>query len=163
MAFNSISDLKTNIQKGGGLAVQNRFRVQIGGVDWSVECESATLPGRQIMSLDYQINRQPIKVATGYMNEDVTLTFLVTNDFRVVKYFKDWIGQTIEQESYRLKYLDTYRKDVVIEQLDKNNVSIGKVQLRNAWPVTLNALNLDNTAENSPQKLVVTLTYEDWY
>lgn len=159
---NSISNLKSNIEAGRGLAVQNRFRVTIGGVDRTIECESVNMPGRQVLSLDYQINRQSIKVPSGYMNEDVTLTFLVKNDFAIVEYFRKWVNEVVDQDTYRLKYLDGYRKDVKIEHLDKNNQSIGRVLLRRAWPVTVNSLNLDNTAENSPQKLVVTLTYEDW-
>lgn len=162
MANDSITDLKNNINAGRGLAVQNRFRITIDGEDRSLDCESASMPGRQVMSLDYQANRQSIKVPTTYLNEDVTLTFLVKNDFEIVDYFRQWVDSVINRPSYRLNFVESYRKEIQIEQLDKSGNRVDLVKLINAWPVTVNALNLDNTAEHSPQKLVVTLTYDEW-
>ena len=48
--------------------------------DISILCESVNLPGRQITTIDYQAERQSIKVPYSAMNEDVTMSFILTND-----------------------------------------------------------------------------------
>lgn len=171
----SISELKTRISQGGGLALQNRFMISIAGSDFTLECESAVFPGRQVLSLDYQTYKQPVKVPYGYINEDVSLTFLVYNNYSIVRYFDAWFKSTINQNRYRLKYPGSYKRDVQIFQLSKGdkvkyenaNVIpedqiISQVTLQNAWCTTFNPLQLDNTAENSIQKFNVVLAYEDW-
>ena len=130
--------------------------------DVALLCESCNLPGRQILSLDYQSVRQAQKLPIGYLNDDVTFTFNVTNDYFIKKMFDKWVSAVLDIEGYRIRYQNEYATDIIIQQLDKNNVPIYGVKLRNAYPITVNSMNLDNTAENSPQKLTVTVTFEDF-
>lgn len=130
--------------------------------DIALLCESCNLPGRQILSLDYQSVRQAQKLPIGYLNDDVTFTFHVTNDYFIKKMFDKWVSAVLDIEGYRVRYQNEYATDIIIQQLDKNNVPIYGVKLRNAYPITVNSMNLDNTAENSPQKLTVTMTFEDF-
>jgi hypothetical protein len=67
--------------------------------DITILCESCTLPGRQIMTLDYQTFRQPEKLPYGYINEDVTFSFLLTNDYYVKKLFACGAGMVCTRVS----------------------------------------------------------------
>jgi hypothetical protein len=42
--------------------------------DIAILCESCTLPGRQILTADYQSIKQSVKIPYGFINEDVTFT-----------------------------------------------------------------------------------------
>jgi Leu/Phe-tRNA-protein transferase len=172
MAFDSINDLKAYIQSGNGLAMTNRFQVTLSappGIsfgndmrEFTVLCESAIIPGKQITTSDYQLLRQPIKMVTSYMNEDVIFSFLLTNNYSIKKAFDAWIEQMISVEKYRAKYKNQYTTSIQIYQLDKNNNPTYGVRLNEAFPITMNAVTLDNTAENAIQKLFVTLAYTDY-
>lgn len=130
--------------------------------DMTILCESCSLPGRQIATLDYQSVRQSMKIPYGYFNEDVTFTFLLTNDYYIKKIFDRWTSAVIDFEQYRARYLEEYTTDVVVQQLNKENLPIYGVRLKRAYPITVNSIMLDNTAENAVQKLTVTMTFEDF-
>ena len=131
--------------------------------DIAILCESCTLPGRQILTADYQSIKQSIKIPYGFINEDVTFTFLLTNDYYIKKIFDRWSDQIIGYNNYRANYLVNYVTDVTIVQLNKKNLPIYKVVLHNAYPVTFNPITLDNNAENTAQKFSVTMTYENFF
>ena len=130
--------------------------------DIAMLCESCSFPGRQIQTMDYSAYRQPVKIPTGYINEDVTMTFHVTNDYYIRKVFDKWHDMVINQDSYLLNYLNEYSADIIIQQLDHQNTPIYAVKLKNAYPVGINSITLDNNSENTVQKLVVQFSYEDF-
>ena len=103
--------------------------------DITILCESCSLPGRQIMTLDYQAEKHAVKRPYSFFNDEVNFTFLMTND----------------------------AVDVTISQLNKKNLPIYTVVLDNAYPITFNSIVLDNTAENSVQKFSVTMAYENFF
>jgi hypothetical protein len=169
----TIEEFKSSITRRGGVAHENRFAVYMtpprsvtSGSDLkdvTILCESCSLPGRQILTADYQSVKQAVKIPYGFLNEDVTFTFLLTNDYYIKDLFDKWSDSIIGYSNYRVAYLEDYTTDVTIVQLDKDNDPIYKVILHNAYPVTFNPITLDNNAENTVQKFTVTLTYENFY
>ena len=142
---------------GGGLS--------LGGFindprDVSLLCESCTLPGRTVSTIDYQNVKQAVKIPYSFINEDVTFTFILTGDYYMRKMFDNWMNLVFDAENYQLRYKDTYTTDVRIAQLNKNNIPVYTVQLHNAYPTGINAITLDNTAESTIQKVTVNMTYE---
>lgn len=215
----SIDDFKSQLAKRNGLAMANRYRAVItlpqsisgkfpGTESLDLLCDATGLPGRQIMTIDYQAHKQVIKVPYGFMNEDVTFTFLLTGDYHAKKVFDAWSEAIINFSDYRAKYLVDHVSTIQIYQtsnnasmsspssditkqvsgagatpisgngLDNQGVSVlpafavsGEtitepkiygVRLINAYPVTISGVNLDNTAENTIQKLSVIMTYENF-
>ncbi len=130
--------------------------------DLTLLCESCVLPGRQITTQDYQSVRNTHKLPYGYLNSDVTFTFLLTNDYYVKKIFDKWSAAVIDFDKYRARYQNEYTTDVVIQQLNKDNLPIYGVRLKKAYPIAIGDITLDNTIENSIQKLTVTMTFEDF-
>jgi len=114
------------------------------------------------MTLDYQSVRHAHKLPNGYINDDVSMVFHLTEDYFVKRMFDKWTASIMDFERYRLRYQNEFTTDVVIHQLDKNNLPIYGVRLRRAYPTTVSAVGLDNTAESQGQKLNITLTFEDF-
>lgn len=130
--------------------------------DMAILCKSCSLPGRQITTLDYQSNKQIVKVPYSFINEDVTFTFHLTNDYYAKKVFDSWLAAVMDFDTYKVKYHDQFTTDVIIQQLDQNDIPIYSVVLEDAYPVTVNAINLDNSSENSTQEVQVTMTYSNF-
>lgn len=130
--------------------------------DISILCESVQLPGRQITTIDYTAERQAIKVPYGVINEDVTMSFILTNDMFMKKLFDAWLTGIIDIDRYRVGYKKDFTTDIIIQQLNQQNIPVYGVRLENAFPITVNAVNLDSNAENTVQKLSVTLSYENY-
>jgi hypothetical protein len=130
--------------------------------DVALLCESCSLPGRQIQTIEHADFRQSTKRPNGYFNEDVTFVFHLTNDYYMKKMFDKWSGMIIDQESYKLNYKANYVSDIIIQQLDQNNTPIYGVKLRNAFPTTLQTVELNNSATDTTQKLSITMAYDDY-
>jgi len=158
--------LNLDLQRAAASLLSGTF--SLGGLvndprDISILCESCSIPGRQIQTsekphLDF---RQTIKYPTGYFNEDVTFSFLLTGDYYMRKIFDKWQGSIINNESYLLNYRNEYVTDVVIQQYNEQNVPIYGVRLKNAFPTTVQNIEL-NQGSGEVQKLSVTMTYEDF-
>lgn len=186
----TIDNLKSTIAKRGGLAKTNRFQVIFtppqgsllgfkgligsvlsgGGIksaindprDISLLCESAILPGRQISTVDYSAEKQAVKIPYTFLNEDVTCSFLLTNDYYMKTLFDDWLEQVFDSNSYRAKFKSDFTSDIVIQQLNENNIPVYGIKLENAFPTTVAGIALDNNTENSVQKLTVTFSYDNY-
>jgi len=184
-----IDDFKSTIGKRTGLAKPNRFAVFfslpiininpmsiltniISGNrnpmqlindprDATFLCESCTMPGKQINTTDYITNLRAVKKPYGYINEDVTFTYILTGDYFMKNIFTQWQEQ-IYNTNQTLNYKKDYTSTVNIQQLNDKNVPIYTVQLRNAYPTTVNAIELNSGAENTAARITVTMAYDDW-
>lgn len=130
--------------------------------DVSILCDQVTMPGRQIATTDLQNYMLPIKMPYGYMNDDVTMSFHITNDHFIKKYFDHWTDQIVNRRSMLLNYRSSYTTDIIIQQLDQRDIPVYTCTLRKAYPITVSAYDLSNASENTTQKLSVTFAYEDW-
>jgi len=132
--------------------------------DIAVLCESCSLPGRQITTIDYpeQGFRQSVKYTNGYINEDVSFTFHLTGDYYVKKMFDAWSNVCLDPDTYTVPYDEEYKSDVIIQQLNEQNLPIYGIKLRNAFPIQVAGIELNNNSTDTTQKLNVTLAYDDF-
>ena len=189
----SIDKFKSLLSQKGGLARSNLFRVvlpPLAGVssqEMDVLCTNVNLPGRQIMTQERLIGIKGQKMPTGFVQDDVSMTFIVLNDYGVKKYFEAWQQLTVNQDTYEISYLSTYAKDIRIDQLKKGytfelagidkllsnltglNVDVDltvesfaySCVLYDAFPTSLNAIELTNDLDGYVQ-LNVQLSYRNW-
>ena len=184
-----IDKFKSVISKRGGLAPANRFAVYMAlplisfdpqnliakvfnqGTqspfindprDISILCDSVTLPGRQISTTEVQTNLLAIKTPYNYINDDVQMSFHITNDHFMKKYFENWFNRIFDRSKMTMKYRSQYVTDIIIQQLDQRDVPVYTVTLKNAYPTTMTSYELTNSGENQTQKLQITFAYEDW-
>jgi len=122
-------------------------------------CSSAAIPGVQIGTLDYQAEKQTVKVANTFIHEEVTLKFILTNDYYMKKLFDNWLNQVIDPESHTVGYKDDYSCDVVIQQLNPRGNVVYGVKLIKAFPTTVTAIEFDSGSDAFGE-LNVTMSYD---
>tara|TARA_Y100001954_G_C15650476_1_gene522412 strand:- start:143 stop:739 length:597 start_codon:yes stop_codon:yes gene_type:complete len=193
----SVDDLKSAVRSGP--ARTNMFQVimptlpgLVGNTrELNLLCRDIQLPGRQVLSNERIIGMKQVKVAYGYAADDVSMTFLVTNDYGVKEYFEHWQELAANTLTKELNYPTTYCHDVTIHQLKhgtafdipgifdqsfsfgpfninldadliSNEQKIYSVKLVDAFCTTLNAIQLNNDP-NGLTELNVQLSYKDWF
>jgi hypothetical protein len=187
----NVDNFKSLVSKRGGLAPANRFAVYMplplisfdpqeliakafnkgnaGGNnffndprDVSILCDSVTMPGRQIATNDVVNNMLAVKMPYNYINDDVTMSFHITNDHYMKKFFDNWMDKIIDRRTMTMKYRSSYATDIIIQQLDQRDVPVYTCTLKNAYPITMASYELNNSSENQFQKITMTFAYEDW-
>lgn len=192
----SVDQMRSFISAKGGFAQPSLWKVDLprlpgvaSSYDLNLLCRDVQLPGRQILTQERTIGMKPKKVAYAYGNDDVSMTFLVMNDYGIKEYFETWQSQIIDFDTQALNYKDEYTYDITISQLRKKrrpgatlnfNINLNasrpddifdfdikftetiyKCKLKNAFPTTLNALQLNNE-QNGLLELNVQMSYDDW-
>lgn len=128
--------------------------------DISLLCDSVTIPGKQISTLDVQTVKQLVKVPYGYLTDDVSLSFLLTNDYHMKTMFDAWINNIVDNDKYCVAYKEDIVTDVIIQQLDEQNTPIYGVKLEGAFPVTMSEIPLSNESVNTISRLNVSFAYD---
>ena len=170
----SIEDFKSQISARGGLAKTSLFRViipnaqkpQPGAIDASESfmflCESASLPGRNIETVDAVYQNNSIKVPHSFSVEAVSMTFLVTNDFFIKKVLDDWQNLSVDRVNYRINFKSAYTRDISIQELDMTGRVVYAVSLRNAYPISVSPIDV-SADRDEVMRLTASFTYEDYY
>lgn len=170
MSTSSINDFKEAIVNNKGLARSNRFKVEItdvpgwsgsttGKSDLTILCDSVTMPGKNIETIEYSLYRNRYKVPTGYANEDVTITFNLTQNYLAKDALDSWINSIINVDSYLLSFDSVYKKDISIFQLDLLDKTVYKVKLKEAYPYQVESIDLSNQNEDSISTISAQFTY----
>ena len=168
--MSSIDNLKAAISSGRGLARNNRFSVYIGrretvaftDENGIILVESVTLPGRTIATTDVATNKQSVKAAYTFIDDAVSITFLLTNNYIIKRFFDQWMSEVFDAKNYTVGYKAEYAASIVISQLDTNNTPIYTVELENAYPIVQSSYDLSNATENDITRLTVTFSYDKY-
>lgn len=128
--------------------------------DLSLLCESAQLPAKSITTQEYYTDMKAIKKPYAYINETVSLTFLITKDYYPYKYFQSWMDMILPNRN-SVAYKAEYTTDMTIQQVDDVDVvPLHSVKLRNAYPVAISAVELSNTSESTVSRVTVEFAYD---
>ena len=182
----SISEIKSSITFGGGLARTNKFLVSLpslgsGGIvgflgsrNMNILCRTAQIPGKQVTTHEKRIGMKFEKVAYGYAVEDVTLTFMETALMPIRRYFDEWREIILNEDAQTAAYKTEYQKRVVISQLAMPlpfgaltnipidvNASTYSVELVNAFPTTITSVDYNNEADGFVET-TVSMSYTNW-
>ena len=168
----NIDTLKGLVTRRSGLARSNRFEILVVPPreafddlqevrDLNILCDSCSLPGRQMQTFETNYTRQQVKVAQSFINEDVSFTFNLTNDMFIKRMFDKWTNMIIDRNTFKKNYDSAYKRDVGIFQNNVKNQRVYGVKLINAFPVSVQAVELNST-EGEIQKMTVEFTYEDF-
>ena len=141
----------------GGFSIQNLIN---DPRDISILCSKATLPGRTISTFDADMHVQQNKYPQTFIDEEVSMTFRLTNDYYIKNMFETWMSGIFDTESYRVGFKNDYSVDVVIQQLNQKNIPVYGVRMEKCFPTNLSSVELDNTADNTMQEVTVTWAYD---
>ena len=152
------SKLISNIISGDGVHLGDFIQ---DPRDMFLLCQSCTLSGKLISTVEsghnHHLSKKPYSAAT----DEVTMSFLLTNDYYVKKYFDMWQEMIIDtsHDHYKAMYKKDYVSDVTIQQLSTGNDIVPgySIQLLNAYPIQVSAIELNNGSDGL---LEVTVTWE---
>ena len=129
--------------------------------DISILCEQVTLPSRSLSTIDYVSDRQSNKFPYTSIDGDVTMHFIVTNDYYAKTMMENWISSVIDTDGYQLGYKNDYSTDVVIQQLDQDDIPVFGVKLEKAYPIDVSAIALSAQDEEFV-RLTVVFAYDKY-
>ena len=167
----SISDFQSSFKKD--IARPNKFLVDIPipltlipyigtSRNLSMRCEAATLPGRTFATAEQKIGSNPVEkfpYETTYT--DVDLTFIVDDDMSQKTFFDAWMNYVNPTFNYNFRYKSDYASIVTITQYDVQNKPSYSVSLYDAFPISMNQMDLD-WSNDGYHKLTVTMAYTYW-
>ena len=128
--------------------------------DISLLCQSISIPGRNLSTLDYQAGKGSRKQPYSFTDTEVSMSFILTSDFYIKNMFDTWLENIFDTENYYVGYKKDYATDVTIQQLNKKNIPVYGVRLVNAYPTTVTDIALDNATPDSVQKMTATFSYD---
>jgi hypothetical protein len=130
--------------------------------DVGILCESVTMPGSTLNTFDYGLVGHSKKMVSGFSNTEFSIGFIVTNDFFIPKMFKGWEQSIVNRTTNRLKYKDSYTKDIRIICFDDNNIPNYGLKIVKAFPIQQSEMTFDENEMNTYQKYNVTFAYESF-
>jgi len=128
--------------------------------DISFLCQSVSLPGRNISTLDYMSDKGSRKQPYTFVDSEVTMSFLLTSDYYIKTMFDTWLENIFDTENYYVGYKKDYSTDITIQQLNKENIPVYGVRLVNAFPTSVTDITLDNSSADTAQKMSATFSFD---
>jgi hypothetical protein len=130
--------------------------------DIALLCDSVSIPGKQISTFEHQTVRQSKKIPYGTIHDDVSLGFLLTNDYYMKTLFDKWINSIVDTDKYCIAYKEDIVTDVIIQQLDEQDIPIYGIKLEGAFPVSMSEIAFSNESTSQIQKLNVSFAYDKY-
>lgn len=127
----------------------------------SLRCENAEMPGKTFMTHDQKIYGPTEKYPYQHSYNDLNLTFIVGDDMFEKKFFDNWIESISSTATYNFRYKSDYATNIRISQYDLSNQKSYMAELRDAYPISVNQLDLDWSSDGH-HKLVVVFAYTYW-
>jgi hypothetical protein len=124
-------------------------------------CENAQLPGKTIATTEQKIYGAVEKYPYLTTYNDIDLTFIVSDDMGEKKFFDTWMNFINPTLSNNFRYKSEYATNVLINQYNVTNTNTYSVQLIEAYPISVNQLDLD-WSNDGYHKLNVTFAYTRW-
>jgi hypothetical protein len=129
--------------------------------DMFLLCRNVTMPGKRISTTEATHNHHLSKKPYSAITDEVTMTFLLTNDYYIKKYFDMWQEMIIDTSGkhYKTFYKKEYCTDVTIQQLSSGNDVVPgySIILENAYPIQVGAIELSSEGDGL---LEVAITFE---
>ena len=130
----------------------------------SLYCEMASLPPVNISTKSFKIfgptYQRPFSAEYG--GEGISLTFHVDRDMQVKKFFDDWTSRVVDPDSGFVGFQEDYISTIRLRQLNEQDEVTYELELEEAFPRSVNLLELNNSAQNQTHRLNVLFAYRYW-
>lgn len=131
----------------------------------ALQCETAELPGKTLMTHDAKVYGPTFKVPYMSQYGDTNLTFICTNDFYERKLFERWLEAINPTDTNNLRYAKgektRYMTNIKIVQYDDFIKQIFAIELIDAFPIGIAAQPL-SWAEDTFHRLTVQFAYQKY-
>ena len=133
--------------------------------DMFLLCRNVTMPGKRISTTEKTSNHHLSKKPYSAIADEVTMTFLLTNDYYIKKYFDMWQEMIIDTSGahYKTFYKKEYCTDVTIQQLSSGNDVVPgySLILENAYPIQVGAVELSSESDGLIE-VAITFEYDNF-
>lgn len=129
----------------------------------AIQCEVAQLPGKTFSTHEHRIYgplRKFPYVAT--FTSAIDLTFRVGTDYRERSLFDEWQNIVMNQSTNMFGYYKEYVTDFLIHQFNENDERIYSVELIEAWPEAIQAVELSSQTQNTYNRQTITFAFRQW-
>ena len=129
----------------------------------ALQCETAELPGRTLLTQDAKVYGPTFKVPYQSQYNDINLGFVCTNDFYERKLFDRWLEAIHPSDTNNMRFpkgnQTRYMTNITIVQYDDFIKKIYSVQLIDAFPIGVAAQPL-SWSEDNFHRLSVQFAYQ---
>jgi len=171
----SIEQLKGEISRTGGFAVANQYRVVLPVIpeiytsvlnqptprSLNILCKNVTMPGRLLSTIDREIGVVNQKIAYGFINDEITMTFTGMNNYGVRRYLEDWQDYIMNPDTHVVRYKNEYARKIIIQQVNKKGFVTYSIELDKAFPMQIAAVEFSND-NSQPVDIAATFSYTKW-
>jgi len=165
----TINSLIANISHWGS-SYPHKYEIAFSNLDalfnlrLCVSCETCTMPGRNISTQDIKIhgpiNELPYEVSFA---GDMDVTFKLSKDFKERVVFEQWQNEFIVSPStHNFGYLDNYKSEIEITQLDESDNPIHRIILEDAWPKTIGPIEYGDERGAEINKQRIGFSFRKW-
>lgn len=162
----TLSGFKSQVRD---LARPNRLWVQITGgtaaSQWSESpyaflAKAVSLPARTIGNIEVNWQGMKTKLAGDPTFEDFTMTFLNDYEFLVKSYFEKWLEEIAAMGTNVRTDHGTYKAEILVQQLGRDNQPIAEYKLIGAYPIQMDAIELNQESADTVEEFNVTIAYD---
>lgn len=135
-------------------------------------CETTNFPALNISVKSQRIYGPSYQrpVASEYGGEGLALTFHVDREMTVKRLFDAWMETIVAggtknnewQNSYTVAFPEEYVCNITINQLDEFDNITYSVVLEDAFPRSMNMMDLNNSTQNQTHRLTIMFAYRRW-
>ena len=161
-----------------GLANPNKFKVTIATPEalkqtdetlrnLSLMCETVSIAGRGVqtmLDLQYGLRREIAYNAPVY--NPISLSFLCSGELKEKQILDKWNNHIVPNKGgygFDCAYYNDYRGTVTVELLDSDGKSVKYKQIyMEAYPKTVNAIELNHSTQNSVARITADFQYAYW-
>lgn len=162
--------------KGVGLMKTNRFGVMVNAPfnpsfssgtqqgdftnrDMFMFCDSAQIPGVNFATTQARTYGEYREMPYEKLFDTATLSFFVDNNMHVRRFWEEWTNQVQDPYTRHFNYYDQYAGTVIVYVYDVTNNNRYAIQLMEAYPKTVAAIQLENSSREA-MKISVTMQYK---
>ena len=131
----------------------------------ALQCDTASLPGKSFNIVEAKTYGPTFKVPTAVQYQNMSLSFICTNDFYERKLFDNWMEVIMPQDTYNFRYprgadiSENYYSTITIFQYDDFVRQVFAAILYDAFPVSISAQPLSWMDDNF-HKVTVDFAYQ---
>lgn len=174
MPFN-VNEFRSNMQFDG--ARPNLFEcivtlpnVPVGGdfeQNFTFRCRATQIPGGSIGAIPVYYFGREVKLAGNRTFGDWTVTVYNDEDYSIRYAFEAWMGGiNTHVGNLRIPALlspaDGYQADMAVIHYSKTGEALSTYHIRGAFPIDIEAVNLDWGANDQIEEFTVTFAYQWW-
>ena len=165
----NINEFKSRLRGGGARA--NQFKVTlpfpgyaaVGGEtsDLAFLCKATAIPGQTVGNVPIDFRGRKLNIAGDRTFEPWSITVLNDTDFSIRREMERWmngINDTVNNTGATSP--DSYRVDMIVQQLDRDDTVLKTYILRNCFPLVVGEVALSSAEATEIETFDVTWKYQ---